>query len=328
MYDRNLADERGICLAIKRLVLWNMNNEADYLLLAQEIIKHWNARVVIMFLMNPYPHGVLKALQKLGANDHFIFFASDVWGLTAGEFTGMEDIAQGVFGFDGFVQPLPEFKNYFSTLSIESEKHNSWFVEYLETYQNCSVSAQNGKLPCNETDIFMEHAQLPNAAYFIVDPVYVFAQAAHAVREEHCPGTTGVSLQECITGPRIKEQLNTGHFYGPDGDSITFDSFGSVKGKIAIRKYTNFAKARSNTSLTNHEMVFLGYWDALTMSLHFKFENIEWPDDHVGEGVPESVCSKPCADHYYKIQLELPCCWECRPCRGNEYLLGKYAREK
>ena len=34
--------------------------------------------------------------------------------------------------------------------------------------------------------------------------------------------------------------------------------------------------------------------------------------------LPESVCAKPCQAGEFYIPGELKCCWECRPCRGNE----------
>ena len=37
---------------------------------------------------------------------------------------------------------------------------------------------------------------------------------------------------------------------------------------------------------------------------------------------PESVCSKPCKPKEYRIQQELPCCWDCRTCHVNEYIIN------
>ena len=37
---------------------------------------------------------------------------------------------------------------------------------------------------------------------------------------------------------------------------------------------------------------------------------------------PESVCSKPCQAKEYLIQQELQCCWICRKCLVNEYILN------
>ena len=38
--------------------------------------------------------------------------------------------------------------------------------------------------------------------------------------------------------------------------------------------------------------------------------------------IPESVCSKPCKAKEYLIQQELPCCWTCRMCLVNEYIVN------
>ena len=37
---------------------------------------------------------------------------------------------------------------------------------------------------------------------------------------------------------------------------------------------------------------------------------------------PESVCSKPCKAKQYLIQQELQCCWICRKCLVNEYIVN------
>ena len=38
--------------------------------------------------------------------------------------------------------------------------------------------------------------------------------------------------------------------------------------------------------------------------------------------LPESVCSKPCKAKEYLIQQELACCWICRKCLVNEYIVN------
>ncbi|XP_014669367.1 PREDICTED: metabotropic glutamate receptor 5-like, partial [Priapulus caudatus] len=319
-----LAAERSICLAVTRMVEWSMDNEEDYTRLAQELIDNWNARVVLMYLFEPFPHGILRALQTLGAENHFIFFASDAWAQTTDEFKEIRTVAQGVFGFDSYANQLADFRDYFRTLSLETEKHNPWFVQYLESYQNCSIDASSDR-PCSSTDLFKMYPELPNVAYFIIDPVFVFAQAIHNIRETQCPGAIGFALRQCITGPLISQQLNYGQFNRPAGNSIIFDAFGNVKGKISIRKFTKTFKINNNSgtnnSVSDYEMVGVGYWDVLTKSLNMNDDYIHWPKDHTEEGPPESICSKPCPERFYKIQLELPCCWECRRCRINEYLL-------
>ncbi|XP_014677843.1 PREDICTED: metabotropic glutamate receptor 5-like [Priapulus caudatus] len=323
---KRLAAERDICLAVTRMVEWSMDNEEDYIWLAQELIDNWNARVVLTYLFEPFPHGIIRALQTLGAENHFIFFASDTWAQTTDEFKEIRTVAQGVFGFDTYANQLADFRDYFRTLSLETEKHNPWFVQYLESYQNCSIDASSDR-PCSSTDLFKMYPELPNVAYFIIDPVFVFAQAIHNIRETQCPGAIGFALRQCITGPLISQQLNYGQFNSPAGNSIIFDAVGNVKGKISIRKFTKTFKINNanisgtNNSASDYEMVGVGYWDVLTKSLNMNDDNIHWPKDHTEEGPPESICSKPCPERFYKIQLELPCCWECRSCRINEYLL-------
>ena len=53
---------------------------------------------------------------------------------------------------------------------------------------------------------------------------------------------------------------------------------------------------------------------------HFSAQNLKIQNHSIT--IPESVCSKPCQPKEYLIQQELPCCWDCRKCYVNEYIVA------
>lgn len=290
-----------------------MNTKEDYEGIAQELIDNAKARVVIMFLFQPWPAEILKALARKGWTEHFIVFSSDSWGQSVEQFAGHADAAHGAFGFLGYTETVSEFYNYFKSLSFENEARTVWFRKYWEATNNCSLGGSALKRQCEVNGTLADGSAVSvvDTTFSIMDPVFTFVQALHLIRETNCANATSSDLRKCISGTLLRDVLKKGTFYGLSG-TIKFDKNGDVMGKYRIRNLV-----RNSTG--KYEILDLGFWDGLTQNLKLSYGNIQWPGSVAD--VPESVCSEDCPPRHYKVQLEKRCCWECRPCRVNEYIL-------
>ncbi|CAH1783658.1 unnamed protein product, partial [Owenia fusiformis] len=75
-------------------------------------------------------------------------------------------------------------------------------------------------------------------------------------------------------------------------------------------------KIKADGSCCKNEIV--GFWSMSDEKLQIQYDNLTWMEPKGTGNIPESVCSKPCESNEIYFQGDLPCCWECRPCRANE----------
>ena len=167
-----------------------------------------------------------------------------------------------------------------------------------------------------------------NAKYTkMYDIVYLFAKAIDKLLQNECQfvnvdNTT--ALRSCVKGKNLVNNLK---FVEIDGTvNIKIDENGD-----AYAKWTMYQMQHREG---NTEQILTATYDELREpNLIIFWENIDWSAFknfsqqvlnilHKNITTPESVCSKPCQPKEYRIQQELPCCWDCRKCLVNEYIIN------
>lgn len=64
----------------------------------------------------------------------------------------------------------------------------------------------------------------------------------------------------------------------------------------------------------------VGLWEKQTFGL-FLNDDLYWQEAQLAysyQGLPESVCAKPCQPGEFLIRQDVKCCWQCEKCRNNE----------
>ena len=329
---KTLADENGICIAYAREVNIDRGEE-DYDEIVRNLIRNKEAKVVVLFVQGTHGRGIIKAAQKAGAINMFIWLASDSVSPSS-DMVDIENTGAGGYFMQLYSTGASGFPSYFENLSPLTDK-NPWLRNLWEEEFNCEVDAlldYVGNLKCvNTTDLDCKTSTMPTCNPAIKmrnisgyspyaktalfrDSVLTFAYGIHNMISEVCPEafSNKTMLRKCVqNGPVLLQYMKNVTFEGSYG-TVQFDERGDADGKYQIDQLQKVDGM--------YVVKTIGTWDKLTQSLSLT-EELHW--NVLGEDgrIPESVCSKPCAPREYYVQLELRCCWDCRPCREYEIVV-------
>lgn len=205
-----LAAKLGICIATHHKI--EDNEEKNYTVGIDKLLRFPRARVVIAFLYGDDMIGVFAALHQMNKSKMFIWVGSDGWieKLMMLQDSHKEAI-YGSFTTLFYAPVVPKFDEYFRQIK-PSTSNNPWFSEFWERHFNCSFLAGT----CNES---LDVANAPG--YHIMplissamDTVYVYANAIQSLLNDHCPGQTGKEARECIKGDVLLAYLKNVSFSG------------------------------------------------------------------------------------------------------------------
>jgi len=136
-----------------------------------------------------------------------------------------------------------------------------------------------------------------------------------------------------VTEPSIKNSINSCSLFTEHLDEWcnrqhSFDSAGDMLGDIVVYQYQKQPSTTARQSA--YTSVLIGAWKSNTDDLVLNLDRVNWTIFRSNESVKspsnggavltavESVCSRPCGVGEFSIQLSVPCCWRCQPCRDNE----------
>lgn len=312
------AKKRGICIEYMKKIPQDDDSEA-YDTIINNLLEKDKARVVILFVDEVQGPKLFTALDERHVTDYFIWISSDA---LKGEKFG--PAANGMFSMLYTMGMHESFANYYQHLIPQNSSGNPWMPKLWEIYYNCEWN--NGTVPCEEFEnVPRVEQEVTTWASKQYDGAWVYAYALHALIENSCPEAfENVSiLDTCFHGKALLSYMKNVTFDGMSG-KIKFDDNGDMIGEYDLYQYVYDDATNSDEILT------IGKWDKSTGKLRLKETELRWHmfstsprDDAKINGIPESVCSKPCGDKEYKTQKELLCCWECMSCRENEIIVNK-----
>ncbi|CAG5116838.1 unnamed protein product, partial [Candidula unifasciata] len=303
-----LASLEKVCIATSHQIFQKSRYE-DFVRIMADLELHKNARVVISYTDPPSVLQLLKASHAQGTAGTFIWMSNESWKAALGD-TNDEDLIRAaagclVFGFQALVSP-PYNKHVLRM--TPSNNQNPWFTRFWELTFKCSVT-DPACISAHKVE------SLPGATTFTYannayEAVLTYAHGIQALVNSKCPNATGQDIKQCITGPDLLQTMRKLKFHGPTGE-IEFDQTGSILPSVDYR----------GLNITPVAIFYSGKGKMFYLR-NVSFEHI----DQRGfvDGVPESVCSKPCRSGQFIIAKEVVCCWECRSCRANEILVNDF----
>ena len=315
---KGIAAEAGICIAYSHQMMSKATQPEEYKEVAKQLIRHKNARVIVLFGFAVDAKGIMDALEYEGEIGHFIWITSD--GVLASELLAeYGKMVAGGFHVQLYSTVDSGFQEYFQTLSPASS-NNPWLKQLWQQEFNCSEQTPD---ECDWTKTFQEFPDYAPeyTASLVIDSVLTFAHAIHNLISDQCPEAFDDKqlLPGCVQGENLLPYLFNVTFDGSYG-LIRFDQNGDAEGKYRIDQNQFTGK--------EYEVVEVGQWDKATQSLAF-FEDLYWnldPDYDVPNSdlpkIPDSLCSRPCEPGEFYVQQELKCCWDCRKCRDNEIVVS------
>ncbi len=321
---RQLAGEKGICIDLDIGLDDNFTPE-EYQAIAQEVLTESNASVVVFFASLSYVEQFMEHFSivkgSISSNRNFVWVGSSSWAGAISITNNYPDIIAGMWGFEAFTKTESNFSDYFSRLTLNSNKRNAWFGEYFEEYFNCTKGET-----CNDDLPAVNHADYAQRNYIqlVIDAVYSVAHALNDFLLVNCdkPIKWNSNTQSCqgqktqLNGTVLRQYLQDVDFTSPSGNRIIFDQQGSVEGQYKI---FNFQK--SNDSF---EFVKVGQWsdlgDQFILSLFNNTPNQFGINQTNGEPLIsfDSQCQQ-CPLGYIRIEVQSSCCGTCAICAGQEY---------
>ena len=333
-----LARQKGICIDLDEGIDDDFTDE-KFFSLAEKLNKS-EANVVILFASQDNADDLLKHLNPMSSKK-FTWIASDSWAGSLSVVNNYNNVVAGMFGFVPFTKHLPSFHEYFSKLTLNSNKRNPWFEEYFSAVMNCNNDeSSNNTTPCNrnrsvsELQSYEQGKKIP----LVVDAVYTYAYALQNFLTENCAqpvqwfsnNRTCMNQVRELNGNALLEYIKKVDFISPTGNRVVFDNQGNVEGKYDILNYQAIYTNKEG-EITQTEFVFkkVGIWDSSIAngsslnSLQFSPETLfQFGLDSASEEVlispPVSQCGR-CSPGQFRRLVQSSCCGFCDPCLGEYF---------
>ena len=308
-----LAKQRGICIAFSHKIDRSKGN-TEYSMVISNLYEMRNARVVILFVQGSDGRGIIAAAKEMGIMQHFIWIASDAVS-PSNDLVGLEDNAVGSLFVQLYSTGIPTFTQYFESLH-PTKSDNPWLLDLWEREFGCRTNCSS-----NHTISTMPAYRQYNKTGLFMDTVKTYATGLHQLINNTCPEAfwSKALLKDCVNGAQLFPYLQNVSFEGSYG-TVQFDKNGNADGKYQIDQLQFDGRGYLSSPI--------GIWDKMTGTLQ-DLQPRQWThmSDFTGdiEWIPESICSKKCLPGEFYIQLELKCCWECRPCRENEIVVSNFS---
>ncbi|XP_043218072.1 metabotropic glutamate receptor-like [Amphibalanus amphitrite] len=332
------AAERNICIAVHETVPADASAER-FEAIVLHLQRKQRARGVILFVTSKDARGLLKAAKRMGLQQQFHWIAAfahsgDGWGSRRSVVRGAEEVAEGALAVELASRPLPAFDRYMAELTPDTNRRNPWFRDYWQAFFGCSLApdaaedtACDPALRLRPETGFVQEAKVQ----FVIDAVYAFANAFHALQRDLCGNQLGIceQMNNYDGGDFYQNYILNVSFTGLAGNQVKFDENGDGVARHTIFNY------RWNSDTRQYEYKAVGRWQEGRLTL--RTDSIRWnrgfygrppfavhsprppADTAVPDGPPEpsrqvplSVCSLPCGPGEVKsTQVGDVCCWIC-----------------
>ena len=318
---RQIAASMDICIDLDIGLNENFMDE-DYTAAAANLYHNSVADVVVFFASRNFIDPFMEGLVNVSDNSEeegaipkrqFFWIASESWSQAKDIVNTYQDILAGrILGLAPVADNLPDqFEEYFSNLTLTSNKRNPWFKEYFELYHNCMGSECPQNLSFNSST--SDYSYTPFNIELVVESVYSLAHALNNYFTDNCPSPyqwnsnnySCVGQKNELNGSSLRQYLQEVDFISPIGRRVYFNESGNPVG--TIYEVTNYNKSRLS-------FMRIGTWN----ESFSEDDRLELFDD---DGLLLTVNSSCQACPLGSIRKKVPtsCCWGCAPCLGRNY---------
>ena len=237
-------------------------------------------------------------------------------------FAGAEEAGVGAILTRINIVPDQGLQAWIANLSPVDNPDIPGLTEIWLQYFGCNSSMPG---PCRSYTF----KDLPRFAYnpigvLIVEAVTIYAKAIDALVTERCPMAR---VDKSLLASCVKPEVLAGF--------ISRTSLDTPVGRLSYKNgeiMRDYQLQQLQRVGNGHSLVRVGLWRQSRQALEVYSDKLQWhvnatelnkfPGDfqEFVSSVPESVCAKPCKAGEFYIQGDLPCCWDCHPCRSNEYV--------
>ena len=169
---RKLAEEYDIlCIDLEE----EIDSDFDYQAIARKLANS-NAKVVVLYALQEHAERLLEEVTYTAARQKFTWIASSAWAQAVDVVRRFNETTAGMFGTVPLIESSNDFDEYYSQLTIQSNRRNPWFPLFYASLTNCSLS-----LDCSNDSNLTSLPQYEQeyTVPLVVDAIYVFAHALH-----------------------------------------------------------------------------------------------------------------------------------------------------
>ena len=328
-----LAAERDMCVDLDIPIEIGFT-EDDYRNLALRLYNS-SSSVAILFAHEQNAQDLFAQVAELGphhrGNHPMTWIGSEAWVNAINNHENLKAVATGYFGVLPDVKYSEEFyESYLPHLTLNSNKRNVWFPEFVEAIANCEIDPDNTSVQqCNRSQsVFQLKEKSIIFGAQIIDAVNTFAHALDNFLKENCetPVQWSRTNHSCVgqmrelNGSALLEYIQKVSFTSPTGNVISFDENGNVVSGYEIVNFQNLGSEE-------YDLKHIGVWKPSTTD---RESELKLSDTCLQYGVYEnnSVILDPplsqcgvCEPGQYLLSLPSLC----HPCLGRNYSNSSYA---
>ncbi|XP_064627215.1 metabotropic glutamate receptor 3-like [Lineus longissimus] len=293
---------KGVCFAVQQEVSPSFTAYDE---LVQNLLDK-SAKVVILFADSSYMKKVFEAMEKRNVLQSFIFIASETYSSLLSDPEAVKIIPIGLLALSPGDKGNPPFDIYFKSLSTIDANGSYILQPYWEDEFSCSFSNLS-----NLCKPGLHFDRTDEKASRVIDTVSVLAYAIDYVVKQNCSGVEAKDMSKCVKGPDVLAALKAVKYHGSLGN-IEFDANGDPVGVYEVKNFQMVNGVKKDVRVAM-------YVTKDKVLVHDANNKFEWPSNvKLVDEIPEAVCSHPCLKGQQRIQKDVQCCWDCRPCRNNE----------
>ena len=321
---RKLAEEYNICIDLEQ----GIDINSDYQALSEKLARS-HATVVVLYALHEYAEKLLQEISNTDVRQRFTWIASSAWAQAGNVIRRFSETTAGMFGTVPLINMSDEFQEYYSQLTIQSNKRNPWFSAFYAHLTNCSLH-----IDCDDGSSLtgLPQYQQGYAVPFVIDAVYTFAHALHKFLVENCdlPLEWYRHNQTCrgqikeFNGSNFLDYIANLTFESQTGNLVRFDKQGNADGVYEILNYQVMDVHR----IRKYKFQRIGTWNSSVFNnknknfllLNRKIRP-QFGMDRFGNVVYKptvSECGK-CRLGEYHEPVQSSCCGMCNPCLGQMY---------
>ena len=328
---QQLASQYGMCIDLDEAIEDDFDDQ-DYRNLAEKLIQS-DARVVVLFTHATPVDRLLSEIDNSTESRKFIWIGVDSWAQALRILRNHNETVAGLYGLAPLASIVPEFDDYISQLTLQSNRRNPWFPGMFAAHGGCSLNiASVNSCPVNVSydDLPQRYVQ-SNFVPLVVDAVYAFAHALQDFLTANCEdplewdriNQTCTGQKNELNGSTLLEYIRNVSFTSPTGNRVRFNENGSVEGKYEIMSYYAFDGPSGRT----YDLRTVGTWVQTlgigneSVLLSITETNLQFGIDENGNiryEPPSSQCGK-CRPGEYRREIVSSCCGDCTPCLGQNF---------
>ena len=254
---------KGLCREVSFMISSEMeDSSSSYEEVVSRLLRHSKAKVVFVFMKEPFLTRFLDAVETHGMPEHFIFIFSD-----SAIRTEHKAMSSG-FIINHIYKESKSFTDYYLSLTPFNNNDNPWMKLFWEFLYKCTWENSSADSNCHQYENKTKYQYVGPYVSKTMDSTMVLGLGLHDLLSTKCPEVfqNKTLLKACITGQDYTDFIKNVSIEGLSG-TIKFNQQGDMLGAYSLQQIFY------NPTLDDYEYIDAGYWGKVNEVLHINNEN-------------------------------------------------------